>query len=802
MRILTLILAALTFLPGLLAADVAFAAQPLSGKIVLPANHVGASFQTLRKWLLFGPMRVTDLEEDALFARYGVQETEIGRKIIDGELTPNSSAKQDSGEARILSADVDETVDLLKLYQIKFSYITERRIAYAMCNIEADQDGEYYLLLTSDDTLKLWINDKCVAHSKEGRAMSGYSEMVPVRLNRGKNLCVAKIGNFSGGWGFGAGVAGDLERALEAFLDSGGVRLKKLMYRPDEVVDLACALPREAARRFVTLNYIGGSTASGIVPGDSKPTLNTNEVRGRDGLYDVKFVVCDKAFHETILFGDAEKYLPFVRSFLASQKLSDNVRDSLKTIVRRLEILTKAENIKKEDMNWQHKIVTLVGNALQVMKLNHGSDRAFRGATGLHFGSFVSSIDGSEQHYRIYVPTRYKNTDPLGLVVILPTNVLRNVPYIESALVADELEARAFAEAGERSGVGILWSGYRCRPYGNPGDFVHFDEVLADVGKDYSIDSRRIALLGTCSSGTLAAMFVVKWPERFSAVGLVNPFLHRMQNRWDERSEFRDNNAYKKWIEVNDPLPAVAQVKDVSFRIVQNIDDPDHGPLWQPRELLEAAKAAGNGNNYEMRTLFFSSENMQAIWQKELIPWLAQIVRPSASSRCMSCAAGQSTISGALSEPFVVVVGVSGSIDETIENRNAAYAFQAQWRRTHFGGCRLVEDLVITRKEIEEYNLVIVGKRSSNLVWDRVVDCNDVVIDSAGVTVYGRRIQGDSLGVQVRVRSAANSKRSVVVLATNASQAKFGTLDLAIDGWYKCAVWKTLDGATSLLDAW
>jgi hypothetical protein len=82
---------------------------------------------------------------------------------------------------------------------------------YAVTEFDSPGDQGATLAFCADDGIRLWLNGERVAESEETRP---YSQALPdrvlVRLRAGRNRLVAKITNYTQGWGFGAGFMGNV----------------------------------------------------------------------------------------------------------------------------------------------------------------------------------------------------------------------------------------------------------------------------------------------------------------------------------------------------------------------------------------------------------------------------------------------------------------------------------------------------------------------------------------------------------------------------------------------------------------
>ena len=79
-------------------------------------------------------------------------------------------------------------------------------VAYALSYLHAPENMEASLALGSDDGIAIWLNGEEIHRREIGRAYHAKEDRIPVRLKKGGNVLLLKIGQYGGGWGFGAHV--------------------------------------------------------------------------------------------------------------------------------------------------------------------------------------------------------------------------------------------------------------------------------------------------------------------------------------------------------------------------------------------------------------------------------------------------------------------------------------------------------------------------------------------------------------------------------------------------------------------
>ncbi len=78
----------------------------------------------------------------------------------------------------------------------------ENVLVYGYAEIESSVARDATLLIGSDDTMKVWVNDKKVFEFNGNRGWSHDSDKANVKLEKGKNKLLIQCGNASGPWSF------------------------------------------------------------------------------------------------------------------------------------------------------------------------------------------------------------------------------------------------------------------------------------------------------------------------------------------------------------------------------------------------------------------------------------------------------------------------------------------------------------------------------------------------------------------------------------------------------------------------
>ena len=90
-----------------------------------------------------------------------------------------------------------------------FSNVPEDDVTgYALTYLESERDQNYLLSLGSDDTIKIWVNDKLVFSKYIHRPLRRADDVIQLPVSKGRNKILVKVTNGYGPWGFFADIGG------------------------------------------------------------------------------------------------------------------------------------------------------------------------------------------------------------------------------------------------------------------------------------------------------------------------------------------------------------------------------------------------------------------------------------------------------------------------------------------------------------------------------------------------------------------------------------------------------------------
>ena len=145
----------------------------------------------------------------------------------------------------------------------------------------------------------------------------------------------------------------------------------------------------------------------------------------------------------------------------------------------------------------------------------HAADPA-RGPADLHL-AFTSPFDGSEQPYRLYLPSAYDGSRPLPLLVALHGTGGDHNKYFDH----ETYQGGIYKSEAEKRGIVVLCP-FGADAHGRPTEWrgvgeMHVLAALEDVQRRFRIDPDRIVCTGQSMGGTGTTYLCCRYPDLFAA---------------------------------------------------------------------------------------------------------------------------------------------------------------------------------------------------------------------------------------------------------------------------------------------
>lgn len=700
-------------------------------------------------------------------------------------------------------------LDFMNLYGLPRSRSLSPDAAYAVCELVSTSPQKGWLLLGSCDGVKVWLNGEELYSSRQPpHGVETYDDAVPLPLRSGENLLTLKTYRFRHvAWGLTARFEPSAESAAAASLRMRGV-INSLLFSStivEPAQNLAWGPPGvpENFRLPVVIDRLeGGKLAEvelgGSVRGWSPPPATS------PGLYLAHVQLDGETYSQLLCIGNPDSIAErLIQNAASYDRAEARITANIAVLKHRILSVLRSPDRLNRDV-WSPKIIYPLSELDTILRTLGAGREAFRDVPGLHLRGFRSRIDDQLECYRLFIPPAYHSTGPeLPLVVILPTVVSASRPFIDSAFLTDQSEAERLCALAERYGFGLLWCGYRAQPTGQGGDFTHLDETISAVEGDYHIDNRRIYLLGACSGGAIATMAAVRWPDRFAAIGLLNPVFGLGRHLPVDANAFVGFPAFQSWAAGADVVSSFLQLSGPPMYIDHDGGEPGHGDL----SVSVAFAARARAHHYPLR--FDQTSQTRSLhfgaWE-QLFQWFSAQGRTLGSRRknnlYFATAEHIGSISNVLAERFVLVAGTGGTDADRAATEKMARAFQTAWRASQYGDCRSVTDRMFQPRDEQNSNLVLLGNEMTNSVWQKLSSQLKVSLGAEAIRVPHHQWSGSHLSFAIDLPDPNRPDRQIVLIgAANLADAHFPNLDLSLGGWFDYLVSGSNKIGGALLDA-
>jgi len=492
-----------------------FYGRPYFSRSLTIDPHGIKSELSVANWSLIGPFSfsATDLDSTSPSSlRTGLNHDYLA-------VTGHSEGQIDSEALKaILHSTLPSRRYASQKPEVMFSDIfpkTEYAVIYATTTIDSKSDGDIGLQLASDDGLKVWLDDQLIVETSNTvrRGLTTCTHFAVAHLHRGSNVLLVKVDQKREGWALQLLLL-PAELARTRAMDQGSkhLLLDRIASESDPIRLLVSGLcQKEDDCLSVYDSQAKLISRVELFPGSS----NSIRMPLKEGFYTTKLTIGHRTINDRFYVGDISK---FERSLIAERStatLGSSKYLALDALIRRYEALTKPEHFIPYDTFWQRKMLMVLDNAASALE---GKERlSWLRSPGMHFGEYISAIDGQPQNYFFYVPTLPSAHIPI--VVITPPTLEHSRSFLEGRLVSDPDELDRIAAAADANGLAVLIVNGRGSVHSAPIGEADVLEALHDIQQTLSIDPARIYLYGSCEGGRRALVLAEHYPTVFAAVG-------------------------------------------------------------------------------------------------------------------------------------------------------------------------------------------------------------------------------------------------------------------------------------------
>lgn len=156
----------------------------------------------MKVWWIAGPLPVQENgsgKPDEKFQEEAFKNDPITQVVIaPGKPFPTLPFKGKNVEWKLNSSS-DAITDLDAIFD-KANYVA----AYALAEIKSDSAYKTFLMLGSDDGIRVWHNGKLIHSNWIGRGVNPDDDLVPIDIVKGSNQILLKVQDGEQGWGFTA----------------------------------------------------------------------------------------------------------------------------------------------------------------------------------------------------------------------------------------------------------------------------------------------------------------------------------------------------------------------------------------------------------------------------------------------------------------------------------------------------------------------------------------------------------------------------------------------------------------------
>lgn len=758
-----------------------------SAPLNIPETIQCEDAQFITSWVAVGPFRggTVQLSYSSDFLKVlGLSEQQLVQSSsnLDIDILRQSLAML---SAKVAIQREVTAIDLRKLLDIKAGD-REAASVYLLCNIQSQKRHNSWLTINSDGLIKIWFNGDPVTRWRRGHQ----STAGLVTLTEGYNKIVIKLTDLRLAKEIVALMSPENNHAL-GFNECSLLRMlkKHVVQQGEPVSSYLETIFRNDQPVFDIIDETGVVRihATGEVEGSAWQAI-------QPGGYTVRMTVGATSLEEYLFVEGKEPLIEYFKRrsqrFLSDPAMGPTLAGLLMRMQTILDALSAGDVRFSMRPELDYKLAWVAHESQEIIiALEHGRE-PLKHVPGLHLRGIKSNIDDQNCYYRVFVPNRAGDDQSLPLVVIMTPSILKDVPFLESPIVAQQEEAEAWDRIAAKLGVCLLWPGYRNNPRACPLEFSHLDRIVKAVCDDYSIDKNRISLLGYSTAGLTASMAVIKNPRRYSALALIDPVLRITSIGDDVALSSESHNAFVQWQSATDPFTELTKMKGLAINVVHD-KSVSHGPLKDTLEFVQLRKANRLQVEFKMfdRPLGKSQEQSMLAGQ---IAWLAKKDRADADFEMTEeTVASAHSLAHCFAERFLVVLPTGSSpsgdrrqMDQLCRN------FTEAWAALVHTACRTILDVEVSELDIQESNLVLVGNPWSNAVWKRMNARLPISVENDEISINGTHWNGD-LSIQAWCKNPENPFRKVVLIGgTKNSAMWFPTLQLATDGWYDYGLWR------------
>jgi hypothetical protein len=415
------------------------------------------------------------------------------------------------------TADVDTKLLYWKAYGVF-------KVVYAAAELASPTDQDVILLAQTNSPIKIWINDRAQVQSDAGADISNPHVGVKVHLRTGMNtilvklICFPLINNFSVWFATADGAhqfieehGGIFEASTQLVIPRGDpLRLASLT-----TVMYGRSIGSEG--RYDIRDVTGRIVAAGSVAKVANAGINTSALP--DGLYSLNLEEDAHTDGELFFAGDINKRIAMYSARCAGQASKDLPCDALPRLIKTnagTEPRSHGAQVGPFQLSQQNIIIFIMAQFEWSLNRIAPKEIIADYAPRVRLMSFRSHIDGSIQHYYLYLPSEARTVQGIPMVVVVPHN---STPELFPMPI---VPLKKYARYADRYHLSFIAPFLRSKQL--PSDLAEVDilEAIQDATTRFRVDDSRIYIGGDCAGGRNAFLMAEDYPEVFSAISTID----------------------------------------------------------------------------------------------------------------------------------------------------------------------------------------------------------------------------------------------------------------------------------------
>lgn len=152
---------------------------------------------------------------------------------------------------------------------------------------------------------------------------------------------------------------------------------------------------------------------------------------------------------------------------------------------------------------------------------------------------------------------------------------------------------------------------------------------------------------------------------------------------------------------------------------------------------------------------------------------------------------------------FILADCKNPALKGNIEMSAACDSLVKAWKRDYFvDGCRYKKASTINSKDIDNYNLVLIGNQDNNILIKKIINQIPLKYSSDSIILGGKVFKGEKIGFLMIYPNPLN-KRNYIVLVSSNNWKDFiiPKIDLSMEGCFDYIIWETLSNKSqNILD--